>query len=262
MKKLYSRKRNSLVSGSTLIFGAGIVAFALLLFGLRTFAPGALTSSAKPLWYLGASATQATHNVLSLFGSTEQISRERDKLAFENQTLMNTNRALLSQIVDLTHLVGTRGESARRILAGVLARPPVSPYDTLILDVGSRGGVEEGSMVFGPGNVPLGTSELVSPGTSRVSLFSTPGRVTDGWVGEKRLPVTLTGASAGAFTATLARDSGAIVGDVVYISGPGALPIGSVVQIDTDPSAPHDVVHIVPYINIFSVTWVEIVPSS
>jgi cell shape-determining protein MreC len=260
MKKQYSRRRNALITRRSLTYTFGVGGLAVLFFLLRTFAPGVLTTIAKPGWQLGASAAQGTHTVLSLFGNIEEITRERDRLIEENQTLTNTNRALQGQIVDLTHLVGTRPESAHHILAGVLARPPVSPYDTLTLDVGSNGGVKEGALVFGPGNVPVGTVELVTQSTSRVSLFSTPGRVTDGWVGEKKLAVTLTGASAGAFTAILTRDSGVAVGDVLYLPGPGALPAGSIIKIDTDPSSPHDVVHIVPYTNIFSLTWVEVAP--
>jgi hypothetical protein len=91
-----------------------------------------------------------------------------------------------------------------------------------------------------------------------VLLYSSPKATVDGWIGEKRLPVTLTGESAGSFSASLSHESGVAVGDVLYLPGPGALPAGTVARISSDPSSTNDVVYIVPYVNIFSLTWVAI----
>lgn len=258
MKKQYLLRNRGLFTRRRLFLAVGTFVLVIVIVLLRIIAPGILVAVASPVWRAGTATTQGVHGLFSVFYSSSELIRARDAALNENLSLTNTNRMLSTQISDLTRLVGTRQESARRILAGVVARPPLSPYDTLTLDVGSTAGIREGVLVFGPGNVPLGTIILVTARSARVSLFSSPGTVTDGWVGEKRLPVTLTGVSAGAFSATLARDSGALVNDVVYIPGPGALPIGTIVQIDTDPSSPHDVVHIVPYTNIFSLTWVEV----
>lgn len=260
MKKQYSHRNRALITRTRFLVTTVSLFVVVAILLVRTFAPETLVSVATPLWKSGAYVSQKTHGLFSVFYASSDLMRQRDMLADENLSLTNTNRALTTQLADITRLVGTRQESARHILAGVLARPPLSPYDTLTLDVGSSAGIQHGAFVFGPGNVPIGTIVLVTNHTSRVSLFSSPGTVTDGWVGDKRLPVTLTGASAGAFTATLARASGVAVNDVVYIPAGGALPIGTIVQIDTDPSSPHDEVHIVPYTNIFSLTWVEVAP--
>ncbi len=211
-----------------------------------------------PLWRAGGVATDALHGMTLLFGNSAGLARERDQLQNENRALMETNRTLSASVADLERLLGSRTEGEKRVVAGVLARPPVIPYDTLIVDVGSQAGVHAGAFAFGPGGVPLGTVAQVGPTSSHIELFSTGGRVTEGWVGEKRLPITLTGRGGGAFEATLPRDSGIAVDAVVYVPGPGALPIGTVVRIDSNPSSPRDTVHIAPYANVFSLTWVEL----
>lgn len=260
MKKLYWRRRNALIPTAAFAAGFAVIFIGLIVLVLRLVSPGLLTSISTPLWRLGSSSTEQFHTIFSSFGNVAQITRERDMLVAENQALKESNRGLQAQVADVTHLVGARTESAHHILAGVLAHPPVSPYDTLIIDRGGSEGVRAGSTVYGPGMTPIGSIESAGEHTARVALFSAPGRITDGWVGEKRVALSITGVGSGAFTATLPRESGVVVGDVVYLPGPGALPVGSIVRIDSNPSSPRDTVHIAPYTNLFSLTWVEVAP--
>ena len=72
------------------------------------------------------------------------------------------------------------------------------------------------------------------------------------------MPVTLMGKGGGVFSATLPRGTGVAIGAVVSMSGPGAIPVGHVVRIDSDPSSPRDTLHIQTSTNLFSLTWVEL----
>ncbi|HRH55963.1 MAG TPA: rod shape-determining protein MreC, partial [Candidatus Paceibacterota bacterium] len=146
------------------------------------------------------------------------------------------------------------------VLAGVLVRPPVSPYDTLILDQGSSAGVEAGMRAEGAGGLPIGIVESASANSSRVILYSAPGKETESWAGEARIPITLRGEGSGAMSATVAREAGIVAGDLVYVSGPGAIAIGSVVAVDNDPSSPRSRINVRPLANPFSMTWVTLVP--
>ena len=260
MKKQYSRKRKSLLSPSWILALVGVGMFFVLTVLARTFAPGVLITVVSPGLSLGTWVSERTYSFVSSFSHTAEVVHERDRLLEENQALQNTNRTLVAKVEDITHLTGTSPTPSTRIFAGILARPPVSPYDTLLIDTLGHTGLHNGAHVYGPGNVPLGTLEAISGSHARVKLYSFPGEISNGWVGEKRIPITLTGVSAGAFTATLSRQSGVAVNDVVYLPGPGALAVGSISSIDSDPSSPQDAVHIVPYTNIFSLTWVEIEP--
>ncbi|MDB5265119.1 MAG: Rod shape-determining protein MreC [Parcubacteria group bacterium] len=255
-----ANRRSSLIRpGSPVLpVTAGVIILALILLIIRILAPGALTTAATPLWQLGAAASNAIGGAESLGENKEDVVRERDELKAEIEALKIQNQVATSEAAEVAKLVGTHGETERGILASVLARPPVSPYDTLVLDQGSNAGVTAGAFVFGPGGSPLGTIENVAPKTARALLYSAPGRSTQGWVGELSTPVTLVGASAGSFHATLPKDSPIAVGDLVYLPGSGLAPVGSVVAIDTNPSSPEVGLEIRPMTNIFSLTWVSV----
>jgi hypothetical protein len=72
------------------------------------------------------------------------------------------------------------------------------------------------------------------------------------------MPIALEGAGAGAFRATVPREAGLAAGEMVYLPGPGAIPVGTVVRVDADPSSPRATIHIRPHTSPFSITWVEI----
>jgi cell shape-determining protein MreC len=177
--------------------------------------------------------------------------------AEENITaLTSENTTLKGQVEDLQNLLGTRSATVRGILASVLSRPPESPYDTLVVDQGEASGVFAGALVTGNGRVPLGRVASVTNGSARVTLFSASGVKTDAWVGEKRLPVTLTGMGGGTFSATAPTDAKIVAGDTVFVLG--GVAIGTVVRSDVDTSSPTAVLRVQSATNPFSLLWVLI----
>ena len=258
MKTQFSRRRNALVSSATLLTGGVVFLIAVVVTGISFFFPTLSLALAEPGWKLGAAASTATHSLSSFFTTHTNSVSETERLLNENQTLQNENRALRAQLHDIASLTDGATLSQNRVTASVRAGPPLSPYDTLVVSLTALSSVPTGAIVYGPGSVPIGTVTESGLGTARVSLYSSPHRKVEGWIGEKRFPVTLTGESAGAFSATLARESGVVPGDVLYLPGPGALPAGTVARLVSDPSSTSDVVYIVPYVNIFSLSWVAI----
>lgn len=195
----------------------------------------------------------AVSSVSATFENPRELAKERDQLVAQNEELRAENERMRSQLKDM----GALGEGAG-VRAGVLARPPLSPYDTLVVALGQGAQVTVGDLVLGPGSVPVGRVAEATGATARITLFSSPSIETPGWVGEARLPVTLVGRGAGALAARVSREAQVAVGESVYVAGPGALPIGTVVSVDTDPSLPEAYIHIRPIINPFSLTWVRI----
>lgn len=251
MKTQYFRRRNAVLSGTTWPLGVGLGVLVLVVVAVRLIAPDLLTALAKPLWYAGDIASNSMASVAAPFEDVDKLRAERDLLVQENA-------ALHAQVAVLTAQVQDTATLPSGIAAGVLARPPVSPYDTLVVGAGQQQGITQGAIAYAPGGVPVGVVQEVSAQTTRIQLYSAPGVQTEGWVGEERIAITLIGRGAGAFAATLPRESGIVVGDVVYAPGPGALPVGTVVRIDADPSSPRSQVFVQPYINIFSLTWVSL----
>lgn len=252
MKMRSYRNRNALLSGVNWQIGLFLLLIVVLFVALRIFAPGLLAALASPLWRAGASATGAVGVPLASLTSAEELRLQNERLVAERAALQAENAVLSARLADLS----APDAVAEGIPAGVLSRPPVSPYDTLIIALGADAGAVAGARVFAPGGVPIGVVESSSTRSARVVLYSESGRKTEGWVGEARNPITLTGESAGAFSSVVPRESAIVEGETVYLPGPGALPVGYVIRIARDPSSPEARVFVRPVVNPFSLTWV------
>jgi len=207
-----------------------------------------------PLFKMSDGIAGASHKFFAGFSNTAELALKSEKLANENNALASENNALRQKIANLSVVLGESGASG--IMAEVVARPPQSPYDTLVLAQGSRAGVTKGMEVFGAGGVPLGIITKVSSDYSRAVLFSASSVSTAGWVGKNNVAVTLQGAGGGAMTATLSRSAGIAEGDIVFVPGPGMLPVGVVQRVDGEQSSPVVTLLIAPALNLFSVTVV------
>lgn len=249
-----------------------MLVFAIVLLVFRLLAPNLFLRAVAPLFSASDALAAWSHAMFSGFKNASSLAVENEQLAQQNTALTNENQALSQKVTDLRILMCGQGVSAstvdakcphaapQGILAGVVARPPESPYDTLVLAAGTDAGIALGMGVFGAGNVPLGIVSSVSTDFSRVTLFSAPGVTTDGWIvhAHTTLPVTIAGTGAGALTATLARSADVAAGDAVFVPGPGMLPIGNVARVDRDPSSPSVTLSIAPATNLFSIAWVTI----
>lgn len=238
--------------------GVIVVCIVIAVVVVRVVFPNAFVALLTPLWKAGDAASASVGGVGIFFSDKHKLSATLDTLQNENAAMQAENVALKARVSDLTRLLGTRTESVPGVLAGVLARPPVSPYDVLVVDRGTEDGVQSGVLVYGAGGVPLGSVAAATGRSSRVLLYSSPGKETAGWVGETRIPVTVVGEGSGALYTKVARDAGVVVGAQVYVAGPGALPIGEVVWVEDNPAATELRVHIRPSTNPFNITWVTI----
>lgn len=250
----YSTRRRILFRSPAAFVTAGLAFVILILFVLRFAAPGAFVAIATPFWQGGAAFT----HFLEGFQSKASVMRERDQLATQVDTLTAENRTLTGQAHDLQVLLGTRTQAAPGILASVLVRPPVAPYDVLIVDQGASMHVALGATAYGPGGTPIGTVASVTNKTARITLYSNPGLQTDAWVGDARVPIELIGAGSGSFTATLPKTAAVAANQGVYVASAGAVPVGFVARVSSDPSSPNVTLQIHPYLNPFSLTWVTI----
>ena len=254
MKRTFLAKRNALLSPANISWGTVALACALLALLFRLFAPNLFWQALAPAFRAGDRIASANNRFFAGFGDSATLAAKNEELLKQNDALANENAALLQKIGRLTALLDVPIASSG-ILAGVVARPPESPYDTLVLAAGTNVGVALGQEALGEGGVPVGVVSAVSADFSRVTLFSAPGMVTHGWVGANT-PLAIKGAGAGAMTASLSRAADIVVGDAVSAPGPGMLPIGSVVRIDSDPSSVGATLYIRPKINPFSISWV------
>lgn len=255
MKKTFLAKRNKLLSSADVSWGVLALACVIILLFVRIIAPNFFWHAFAPVFRSADNLSAKSHSFFQNFGDTAALAVRNEKLQNENIALENENQTLSQKLANISALFNSEKVSTG-ILAGIVARPPESPYDTLLLAVGKNEGVVIGQEAFGDGGVPVGVVSSVLADFSRVTLFSAPNTSTAGWVGHANIPITIFGVGGGAMNASTARSAGIAVGDIVYVPGPGMLPIGNVARIDSDSSSPSITLRIQPTLNIFSISWV------
>lgn len=236
----------------------GTLLLAVFMLLMRLLAPNLFLQAFTPLFQLSDTLGTRSHAFFTHFSDAAKLAELNEKVTNENIALASENQDLLQKVANLSALLGapTLQKEIPGILAGVVARPPMSPYDTLVLAVGSSGGVTLGMEAFGEGNMPVGIVSNVLNDFSRVTLFSSPNMTTNGWVGHANVPLILIGAGAGVLQASTPRVANISVGDIVFVPGPGQLPIGSVIRVDSDPLSPGVTLRIRPASNPFTASWV------
>lgn len=257
MKKTFLVRRNSFLSPDRISWGTIAVAFVCTIALVRFFAPNIFWALFAPVFRSVDGIVLESHSIIENFGNTKTLASRNEQLANDNAILASENEILSQKVAAIVGL-STSLQKLPGIIAGVIARPPESPYDSLLVSGGSDVGVVKGMEAFGEGQVPLGVVDTVYNHFSRVILFSASGVATQGWVGHGNIAVTLLGSGGGSMKISLPRSTGIVVGDHVFVPGPGMLPIGTIARIEGDPSSPSVTLHVMPILNLFSVTWVSL----
>lgn len=249
-------RRNAFLGGTAPRLGLIALVVIFILVALRLIFPSALLSLASPFLRAGDALSTGTDNFFAGFDNTANVANERNLLASDNATLAQQNAVLTAKVADLETLLGSTSATAPGVVAGVLARPPETAYDTLIVGSGSDAGVAAGDVAYAPSGIPLGVVTATAASSARITLLSAPAESTDAWVGDTRVPITLLGAGGSSFIAQVPRAASTTLGEAVYVSGPGSVPIGKVAAETGDASAPVITLDIAGAVDIFSLTEV------
>jgi len=242
------------VSPTGFFVGAGLLVITSVFLFMRIFAPDVLVYVSKPFWQTGATVTTFVSNTFSL--------KSRSDLLNEVGTLRQTNGELATQLSILseknkTVSVDLAGEE-QGVRAHVLVRPPVSAYDTLVLDRGSESDIRIDMYVYSNLGIPVGRISETGNKTARVTLFSAPDIKTQGWVGDNKFPIELVGIGGGAFKVEIPKEAPIEIGESVFITGSGATPVGTVILVTREPSSLVGSISIQPFVNLFSLTQVTV----
>ncbi len=256
MKKKFYHRRSVYLTQHSFSKGGIILAIIILLALFRIVAPSAFLTITTPLFYVSSYVNKNMSYIFESLAQKQELVKQNNTFRQHNQALLNENRALLTRIDSLTELLGTTTPSIRGVVANVIARPPESPYDMLIIDAGTKVGSTVGDVVVANGGIPIGTISEVSPYVARVILFSSPNATTTAWVGASHYPIILKGTGSGTFTAQIIRQTKVMVDDMVFVPGIPQHAIGRIVRIDTAPAAVIETLRIKPFVNIFSLATI------
>ncbi|HEU0080935.1 MAG TPA: rod shape-determining protein MreC [Candidatus Paceibacterota bacterium] len=153
--------------------------------------------------------------VQSKYGLVVENRRLRDEIASRDASAYLID-SLKGENERLKETLG-RTAKGKSVLGVILSRPPVSPYDTLVLDVGAKDGVQAGDKVFANGDVLIGEIAEAYGSQSKAALYSTPGRVTEVLVGTTTIAAEATGKGGGNFSMRLPAASKVAKGAAVSL---------------------------------------------
>lgn len=243
---------------------AGVFGYVLFFTSAFSALAGAFHFLAVPMW-------GAERNISAVWGSFMVRMSDKDVLAKENDDLRAKIAvlkeehaeydALAEENTTLKEVLG-RHEGARVVLAGVLVKPNISPYDVFVVDAGANQGVREGDMVLFSGGASAGRVVEVFGESAKVRLFSSNGEATDAVLLPAGIALPLLGRGGGNFELELPRDVEVTKGDRLVLPGLNTLLLGVVQSISGESSDSFKKVLVRGPANIFTATRVEILLSA
>lgn len=232
--------------------GVGIIAVLIL---LLIFAPHFLSSMMtkiiSPFWDI----EDAAGGMLDTKSSLQRQNNELSQKLAELESYDIRIKELEKENADLKEFF-SRSISRKSVLAAVVRKPPLSAYDSLIIDAGVTQGVAQGDIVYALGHIPVGEVESVQSNSAKVTLYSTPGKKYDVTIGKKDIQATAESRGGGAFEIVVPRDVELAVGDPVTVPSIYPSVFGSVSTIIAVPARAFATVLFNSPINIHELRWV------
>ncbi len=249
--KQIRRRRNRLIVGW--LFGALLVVLFFTIGSKPLLSTGYRV--AQPFWQLrdraidqlGTTATTIFRSKKDLLAEIEEIRAGQEA----NQVRLLRAELLEKENTELRQALGNVWPDESWLVAGVLVRPPSTPYDVLVLDVGSEDGVMVQQLVFGRTGIILGVVQEVLKNQAFVTLFSTPGMSTQVVISGQGVAVAAEGKGGGIYELHVPRDIVITEGDAVVLPGRQTEVLGEIQKIIFDPRDPFQTAFVSAPINFY-----------
>ena len=235
-----------------------------LLFSLAYFFPtgirGLFYTISRPFWLGETMVTDTAMKVKNFFVFKSVLISQnlsiQDELAslklkeFDYDTIVKENHDLKNQL--------GRTVLLSRILSRIISSPPLSPYDTLVLDAGSNEGVTVGSKVYLSDNIIIGAISSVTSNNSVLKLFSTSGEKTTTVLERTGAFFELTGRGGANLELEAPKETDILWGDLFMYPNITPSIVASVYYIDTNSQSSFKKIYLRIPGNVFSAKWVFI----
>ncbi len=261
------RNKNFLIRENgkkSIIFPTFAVVFFVLIFSIP-WSRNLLFSAGSPLWSLKNSIVTFFSDNIAVLNSKTDLLKENSLL--KEQILTNNKEQALFDLLkkeneDLKNILSRTKMSQKVLLGAVLIKPFLSPYDTLIIDVGSYDGVALGNKVMVDGNTFIGYVSEVYDNTSKVVLYSSPGEKVKVLIGNNNVEKEAIGMGGGNFQVEIPREIGVKEGDIITIPSISANVFGVVEKIEFKESDSFQNILFKNPVNIAELKWVEVLLSN
>ncbi len=237
-----------------IVFVLGAIVFSLI--------DSVIISSVSPLWKTENIVIKKFQNWNSIFDSQKKLWEENTFLKEKVSSLELTILALSGGKTQEEVLLELAGRKQRpdTVISTVLTRPPQSPYDSIVIDVGFRDSITLGAEVSLPEGPVLGLVSEVLPRSSKVKLFSSNGEETSAILERGNVPVTLVGSGGGNFKIALPQDVAIEEGDRILSADITGRLVAVVGEVNVSPTDSFKEVLAKSPTNIFSLRFVFVTP--
>jgi cell shape-determining protein MreC len=241
-----------------------IIAIIVVLFFVQYLFPRFYPTIFYPItsffWSGESFATSTLGRLVQIVKSKYSLVKENERLSLE-VTARDTSTLLVDSLKkeneDLKHALARTGKGDD-ILGIILSRPPVSPYDMFVLDVGTSDGILVGNKVYTDGDVLMGDVVETYAHESKVSLYSTPGRVVSVVIGSTNTEVQAIGRGGGNFMAKIPVELVVKVGDSIILPQIRSHVFGTVEKTIIDSADSLQTILFKAPINIHSIRFVQV----
>lgn len=221
--------------------------------------------AASPIFALNASAGDILATLSDETKSRSQLEQELGKLREENKELYfeNLNQQVLKgQIKELKEELGLEERDEEYSLSRVIARPPVTPFDSLTINTSGNERVEKGQRVLAAETVEIGRVSSVKKTSAVISLYTSAGTRTPVEINGDGPLVIAEGAGGGSFILHVPRSFDVKKGDLLTRPGKETTVLGIIEGVEKSETDAFSLVRARLPINMFEVSWVYTENSS
>lgn len=200
--------------------------------------------------------------------SFPQYLRNRSELVEENNRLRSELVAATGADYSLRHLLddnqrlrGISSEEESRIVGAVLASPEQLPYDTIMIDRGSRHGIMEGAPVFIGDNTIIGVVRSSAPGTALVELITSSGFESTVFIMGPDIYTNAVGVGGGQMRVGVPQGIPLSEGDLVVLPSIYSGVYGEVSYVLSEPTRPEQYGFVSPEIPLSQIRYVSVGPA-
>lgn len=237
--------------------------FIIILFVFNLFFPNFLFGSIRPVGEFFWKTRDFLFNIVSgplgLLSSKNNLLDEKKELELRVSQLESevlSLRSLNQEGVFLNSILQKRAQE-NSIFSRVLAKPPQSPFDILVIDSGSDEGVFSGAHVWSNG-ILVGWISEVNSSVSKAELFSSSKRETTAEVLRNGLSFLIKGRGGGNFEVSVPTGTDIVVGDIFVIPSSPSQILAKVESIEEKETDSFKKLFLSSPVNVFSLQWVEV----
>ena len=224
-----------------------------------------------PIFVVGNNFEGGLKNIGSYFVSKKSLYIQNQNLEAEvkaDDARMSNYNSFVSDDASLKQVLNRKDSKTAMTVAAILAKPNQNPYDTLLIDAGTKNGVKVGNTVFALGDVPIGRVSDIYPNSAKVILFSNASEKTEAVVFGKVASdgtnqgggvfMELVGRGGGNFEMDLPKGLILQTGDQVVLPGIHPYVLAIAEKVVSDPRSPSNKELLISPVNIQQLKFVEI----